>query len=229
MILDLVGLVSGAILTFFILTYLFGDNPLYRLGLHLFIGGLVGYSLGIALRQVIIPKVWEPLLRAEDPTAIGFLIVPVVLSILLLIKGFPKHAYIGNLSTAYLLGVGTAVALGGALLGTIIPQVNATGLAVSPNVFQSYPLGIADGLMIIIGTICTLMAFNFTAQRREGLAGVWSTLVKIAAWIGRLFLIAAFGAAFAGTLTASLTIFIGRIQYIIEVLANPELYRLLGF
>ena len=48
--LDTAGLVVGAVLTLLIFSYLLGDNPLYRLTLHIFVGALVGYSLGIVLR-----------------------------------------------------------------------------------------------------------------------------------------------------------------------------------
>ena len=114
------GLVAGAVLTLLIFSYLLGDNPLYRLAVHLFVGALVGYSFGIVFRDVLLDMVFAQLL--DDPSVV---VVPLVLGILLLIKGLPRHAYIGNSSVAYLVGVGSAVALSGALLGTIVPQVGA--------------------------------------------------------------------------------------------------------
>ncbi|HEY67043.1 MAG: hypothetical protein DRI79_02060 [Chloroflexi bacterium] len=221
MILDveIVGLILGAGLTLLIFSYLLGDNPLYRLALHLFIGALVGYSFGIVLRDVLIGMLLTRWLT--EPVAV---VVPLVLGLLLLFKGFPRHAYVGNFSIAYLVGVGTAVALSGALLGTLVPQVGATGRALSLESFVSFRLGPLDGLLILVGTVCTLMAFNFTARKRRGLAGVWARLVGVTAWVGRVFLIFAFGVAFAGALTAALSIFVGRIQYLIDVY-----FRVAGF
>jgi hypothetical protein len=223
-ILDIVGLVTGAVLTLVIFSYLLGDNPLYRLALHLFVGALVGYSFGIVLRDVLVGMVLEQL--SNNPLAV---VVPLVLGILLLFKGFPRQAYVGNFSVAYLVGVGTAVALSGALLGTLIPQVEATGRALSPSSLASFRTGPLDGLLIIVGTICTLMAFTFTARKRGGLTltGVWGQIVKLTAGIGRIFLIFAFGVAFAGALTPSLSIFIGRIQYLIDVFTNVY-FRIVG-
>jgi len=211
-ILEFAGLILGAVLTIMIFSYLVGDNPLYRLALHLFIGALVGYSFGVVLRDVLISIVLAQLLA--DPLAV---VIPLVLGILVLFKGFPKQAYIGNFSVAYLAGVGAAVALGGALLGTIVPQVGAAGRALSPASLASFRMGPLDGLLIIVGTICTLMAFNFTARKQQGIAGAWGRIVGLLAWLGRGFLLFAFGTAFAGALTASLSIFIGRIQYLIDV------------
>jgi hypothetical protein len=214
--LETIGLIIGTGLTLLVFSYVLGDNPLYRLALHLFIGALVGYSSGIAFRFVVFEVIFERLVGGEH-----ILVIPVVLGILILIKGLPRHAYIGNLSVAYLVGVGTAVALSGALLGTLVPQIGATGHAVS---FESLNLLLLDdwghlvrGLLIVFGTVCTLMAFNFTAGKQRGLAGVWAQVVGAMAWVGRVFLIFAIGVAFAGALTASLSILIGRFQYILKV------------
>lgn len=218
-ILDIVGLVIGAVLTLMIFSYLLGDNPLYRLALHLFVGALVGYSFGVLLRQVFLEMILTQLL--VNPLTV---VVPVVLGILLLFKGFPKQAYIGNFSVAYLVGVGTAVALGGALLGTLVPQIGATGRALS----LSSPASFLNGLTIIVGTVCTLMAFTFTVQKQQGAAGAWDRIVRTVRWAGRLFLIVALGAVFAGALTASLSIFIGRIQYIIDAFTQIYFYAVGG-
>lgn len=209
--LEIAGLVPGVVLTLMIFSYLLGDNPLYRLALHLFVGALVGYSFGIVLRQVFIFKI---LVQLRDKEYI--VVAPLILGILLLIKGLPRHAYIGNFSVAYLVGVGTAVALSGALLGTLVPQIGATGRALSLASLASF----RDGLLIIVGTVCTLMAFTFTAQRRQGLAGVPAQITGAMAWLGRLFLIFALGIALAGALTASLSIFIGRTQYLIDFFSD---------
>jgi len=211
-----IGPILGALLTFMILSYLLlGDNPFYRLAVHLFIGTLVGYSFGIVLRDIVIGMAIVQL--GAEPLAV---IVPVVLGILLILKGFPKHAHIGNLSIAYLVGVGTAVALSGALKGTLVPQVSAAGRALSTASSASFRLGLLDGLLMVVGTVCTLMAFNFTARQRQGLAGLWGRLIGFLAWVGRGFLIVALGVAFAGVLTAALSIFIGRVQYLIEVFTD---------
>jgi hypothetical protein len=216
------GLVVGAILTLLVFSYLLGDNPLYRLALHLFVGALVGYSLGVVLRDVLLGMVLAQLLT--NPLAV---VVPLVLGILLLFKGFPRQAYAGNFSVAYLVGVGTAVALSGALLGTLVPQIGATGRALSPASLASSRGGLLDGLLIVVGTTCTLMASAFAARKRQGLAGAWAQIVRLAAGIGRIFIIFALGVAFAGALTASLSIFIGRIQYLIDVLTDVY-FRVMG-
>ena len=209
---EVAGLVVGAAVTVMILSYFLGDNPLYRLAVHLFIGALVGYTFGVVLREALFRMALAEL--ADNPV----LLVPLLMGIwLLFFKSIPRLAYVGNFVVAFLIGVGTAVALGGALIGTLIPQLGATSRALSAASIKVYPLGVVDGLLIPFGTVSTLMAFHFASQERQGLAGVWGRIVGLLAWFGRGFLTVALGVAFAGALTASLSVFAGRVQYMIDV------------
>ena len=207
------GMLLGAGLTLLILTYLpLGNNPLYRLALHVFIGALVGYSCGI-----VITFVYDVLFIRLPGDSI--LAVPLLMGLwLFLVKSFPRLAHTGNFVIAYLVGVGTAVALSGALLGTLVPQVGATARALSQEPLN--PFSLTDGFLVVVGTICTLMAFNFAAPKQGGLAGTWGQVVGALALVGRVFLLFAFAVAFAGALTTSLSILIGRIQYIITPLVD---------
>jgi hypothetical protein len=209
---ELIGALIGAVLALFALSYLVGDNPLYRLALHIFAGVLIGYSLGVVVRDVLIRMAFPRLIAT--PSAI---VVPLVLGILLLFKGFPKQAFVGNFSMGLLIGVGTAVALAGALVGTLGPQVEATGRALSAASLASFRFGLLDGLMIVVGTICTLLAFTFTQGEDDAVGLAWRRLIGGAAWVGRVFLVFAFGIAFAGALTASLSVFIGRMEHFINL------------
>jgi len=215
---EVAGLVVSAALTLFILSYLAGDNPLYRLALYLFIGGLVGYSFGIVLRDVLVEMALAGVLSRTSRA-----VVPVVLGILLLFKGFPEQGYIGNLSIAYLIGVGTAVAMGGALLGTLAPQIAAAGRAISPVSLTSFRFGLVDGLMVVVGTVATLLSFTFVRPKRQERQAAWERILGGVGWVGRVFLVSAFGITFAGALTASLSILIGRTQHLIDVF-----YQLVG-
>jgi len=213
--LEVIGLATGAVLTLAIFSYLLGDNALYRLALHIFIGAVVGYAFGLVVREVLgimIAAAWM-----KDPVGNLILIVPVLIGVsLFFFKSIRKLAYWGNLPVAYLVGVGTAVALAGALKGTFGPQVMATAEALSLD-SQGW-LGLLKGGLVVFGTICTLLAFDFTfAQRQRGLMSIPGWIIGKLGGLGRwLFLTVALGVAFAGALTAALSMFIGRVQYLIE-------------
>jgi hypothetical protein len=215
--LDLIGSVIGAVLTLLVFSYFLGDNPLYRLALHLFVGALVGYSFSIVLRDVVYGLVLTQLQQNK------LIVLPLAFGLLLLFKYFPRRAYIGNFPMAYLVGVGAAVAVGGALLGTLVPQIEATGRAAALDSWGLYPWWGGGPALIFVGTVFTLLAFTFTARGEQGLAGLWSRVIRASGWIGRFFLVVTFGLAFAGAVTASLSIFIGRVQDVFEAF-----YKILG-
>ena len=216
---ELIGMAVGALLTILVFSYLLGDHFLYRLALHLFLGALVGYTFGM-----VISEVWDKLIAdpwREDLFGNLFLAIPVGIGLgLLIFKSVPRLAYIGNFFLSPLIGFGIAVALVGAFIGTLTPQFEATA-----SVTSSTPW---EGIIIATGTVCTLLAFDFTfTQKQRGLGGALGNIIGLLGKAGRLFLTVALGVAFAGAITAALTIFIGRIQFLIETVI--ELLALLGF
>jgi hypothetical protein len=218
---DLIGLIVGTLLTLLVLSYILGDNPLYRLALHLLVGATVGY--GVAVTVVTVLRTVLPALQNDSPDRVRVLI-PVILGILLLFKGFPRWSAWGNFSTALLVGVGAAVALSGALLGTIIPQAAAVGSL--DDWLRGGAYGLLNGFLVTVGTIGALLAFAFTVPRRPTLQRLWNNSVGVLGQMGRLFLLATFGAAFATALTASLTVLVGRVYAV--VIGLQRLLTLLG-
>ena len=128
-LLDTAGTVIAIILTLFVFSYLLGDNVLYRLAEHLFVGTAVGYAAVVAFHSVIAPKLISPLTGAltdGDWNRVLLLAISLAFGLFLLTKPSKRLSWLGNFSVALLLGVGAALAIGGALLGTLIPQVDAT-------------------------------------------------------------------------------------------------------
>lgn len=204
----------GTVLTLMIFSYLLGDNALYRLALALLVGAGVGYALGIALRFLIFDWIAEAM-TASDPSASLIYAVPLLLGGLLLFKGFgrSKIAVLGNIPLAFLIGVGAAVAVSGALTGTLIPQVRATGMALN---LQAPLLALVEGLIVLIGTIATLSFFSSTArsaQRRGLLDGLQRGLRSL----GEIFVAVALGVAFSGAVTSALTAWVMRLWQMIEL------------
>ncbi len=62
---DLIGLIAGTLLTLLVLSYILGDNPLYRLALHLLVGATVGY--GVAVTTVTVLQTVLPALQSTSP------------------------------------------------------------------------------------------------------------------------------------------------------------------
>lgn len=182
---ETIQIVVGAVLTFAVLSYLIGDNAVYRLAMHILVGVGAAYAVGVAIGQVLAPRMLVPLTRPTDSIGpLVFGLFGLLGCVFLLAKIFPRTAWLGNVAVGYMLGVGAGVAIGGALFGTLLPQTSAAaGSLRSPG-------GIIIGLLLLASTVTTLLAFTYRAASQRAPLGVIGL-------IGRGFLYVALGATFA--------------------------------
>ena len=130
-------------------------------------------------------------------------VVVILLALLLLLKLSPSTAPLGNVSMAFVMGVGSAVAVGGAALGTLLPQVSATALSLFPNSAapilpsNNGALNVLAALALIAGTITSLLYFHFGGQPAGEGRVERPRWIHISAQIGQGFLMIAFGSLYA--------------------------------
>ena len=207
------------ILTLMVFSYLLGDNPLFRIAQHLFVGLALGFAWIVAWHNVFLPRVIARI-GTQDPVEIGYTLVPLVLGALLLLKSRGSGFKISSLPLAYLFGIGAAVALGGAIFGTLIPQVSATVRSLNP---ADYPAewawyDVADAIFIVLGTVCTLLYFTFTAGGQSRLGRLRGGVVRMGASVGRWFLMFIFGALFGSLAMSRISLLVERITFLMSVL-----------
>src|SRR3972149_1268015 len=111
---DLIASSVAFLLTVMIFSYLVGDNPAFRIAVYVFVGVTAGYVAAVAWWQVLLPNLILPLM-AGTPTTRALLAVPPLLG-----------------ARGLLVGAASAVAIGGAIQGTLLPQALATLDAVDP-------------------------------------------------------------------------------------------------
>jgi hypothetical protein len=218
-VLDGAGIWVAVILTLFVFSYLLGDNVLYRLAEHIFVGVAVGYAVVVVFHAVLASKLLVPLVEAmgrRDWGAFLLLITSLVLGLLLLTKPFKAISWLGSLSVAVLLGVGAALAIGGALLGTLVPQVDATADLTHYVTRYGPRLGLFSGIVVLVGTIGVLLYFHFGASREGRLTRFRDGIVRIWGGFGRWFIFVAFAAILATTFMSRLSLLVGRIQFLLD-------------
>ena len=209
---DLVTGLLSFLLTLMILSYLVGDNPAFRVAVYIFVGVSAGYAAAVAWWQVIYPKVLLPLLTGSLIERL-LALVPLVLGFLLLMKLSQRTAWMGNASVAFLVGVGAAVAVGGAVMGTLIPQTQASYTVFNLTGGGSLLARLFLGLIMLVGTITTLVYFHFGAKATAG-GPQRSKLVIWLGWIGQVFIAITLGVLFAGVFAAAMTALIERMNSI---------------
>ncbi len=205
--------VVAFVLTLLVFSYLVGDNPLFRLTITLFIGVAAGYAAAVVWHQVLWPRLFQPLLVGQTLDERFMAVVPLALGLLLLGRLSPRTARLGNLPLAFLVGIGAAVAIGGAVTGTLIPQMQA-----SVNLLDwrqaEYPVErLAEGVLILIGMTTTLIYFHYGAKPTP-LGPRRARVVEAMAWLGQFFLAISLGVLFAGAMTAAMTALVERLNFL---------------
>ncbi len=204
---DLIGGALAFALTVALLSYLIGDNPLYRLALHLFIGVAVGYAVLVVIFQVLLPRLIRPLLSGE-PLVTLLAAVPLLVFVFLILKLSPRTSALGNLAIAYMIGVGTAVSIGGAVTGTLVPQIRSTWISLAP----AGGLAFLSNAIIAVGTVTTLIVFQFWLRGRSPAGDAQRTpIMQAAAYIGQAFLAITLGAIYGGMILSGIAIFSDRL------------------
>jgi hypothetical protein len=234
-VLDALGSVTAFLLTLMVFSYLVGDNPLYRIAIHLFVGVAAGYTAVVLIQSLILPRLVFGAVNAvsnvmSDPLPLLRVAVPILLSVMLTLKLGAGVAHFGNMAMAFVVGVGAAVAVGGAISGTLFPQVQATWINPLRGEGLTLILNLINGGVIIVGTILTLMYFFYSAQTIPGGRTDRPPFLKPLAWGGQTFITLALAALYAGALAATLAIFTERVLFLYYfVLDLPTLLSRLGF
>ncbi len=194
-----------------IYSFLYRDNPFFKLGEHIFVGASVGYLLVITYHEVMLKKLAVPLIEQHE----WRLVMPLILGLLLLARFLPRLAWTSRLTFAFILGVSSGVAIPRLLSSFVLQQVQGT---LKPLVAVG-PAGVGFGLaelntvLILIGVVSVLVYFFFSVEHTGN--------VRRVAWVGSCFLMISFGAAFGYTVMARMSLLIGRFDELI-LYATPE-------
>lgn len=225
-----IGLIIGFLLTVMVLSYIIGDNFFFRLATHIFIGVASGYAAVLIIYNVLWYQVLVPLFETLTTRKVNNLatylvvVIPaVILGLWMLTKASPRLARWGTPVLAFLTGVGAATVIAGAIRGTIIPQagasVNMLNIHSSPAELNKLVGWFINGLIILVGTVTTLIYFHFGIRRQEeGVPVQRSVFMEYLSTVGQGFIIVTMAVLFTGVYIAALTALIDRIRYLWEVI-----------
>jgi hypothetical protein len=200
-------------LTLFIFSFLFKDNPLFKLAEHLYVGVSVGYTIVKAYDTVIVHLIVKPIVEQGEIA----LLIPVAIGLLMLTRYVPKAAWMSRYAFAFIVGLGAGLAIPRTISSFILKQVEDTvrpllsmagadGLTFSMNLLN--PASNLNAIIILVGVSSVLFYFFFSIEH--------SGPGKVVARTGILFLMIAFGAAFGYTVMARMSLLIGRLTDLIE-------------
>ncbi|HEX6655404.1 MAG TPA: hypothetical protein VF153_04245 [Candidatus Limnocylindria bacterium] len=189
----------AALVTIVVWAYLLGERRIFRLAQHLLAGLATGYLVLLAVREVLVPRLLEPI-SAGSPNPL--LYVAALLVLAMLGAGWLPRPVVA-VPVAVLVAATAAFALGGAVAGTLMPQVGASLIA--PGLGTAQLIG--SGISLAI-TVLVLTAFLHGAPRNRLLvgaagAGRWLLLGGIGGWLGFL-------------LVSRLTLLVDRVAFLVN-------------
>ena len=212
-----IGLLVGFFLTLMVLSYIFGDNPLFRVAIHVFIGVAAAYVTVLVVNNIVWNRLLKPVISGSADN-LSLAIISLLLGAWLMVKVSPRLSRFGSPVLAYLVGVGAATAIGGAVVGTIVPQVRASVNLVDFDIASQAGVSrvawFRDAVLILVGTVTTLAFFHFGARGRSAQPAQQPRVAQWLGQIGQIFIAVTFGALFAGVYGAALAALVERIAFI---------------
>lgn len=174
----------AALATLVVLLGLLGERRIFGWSQHLLAGLATGYLALLAIDAVIVPRLVAPLLgggAARPELWLGLGLVGLAAGS----PWLPRIAAAVPVSIA--VGSLAAFALGGAIVGTLLPQLAAA--AAIPA--AAGPFAVAAGVASALVTGLVLVSFIHGAPRGRFTSGAaalgrWLLLVGIGAWLGYL-------------------------------------------
>jgi len=170
-----------AFVTLALFSFLYKDNPLYKIAEHVFAGLSAGYYFGLIWDTVIVTQLWQPMIGGKWE-----LIIPGILGLLMFARFWPKYSWVSRVSLAFYMGTASGIFLTSQLHGLVLKQMQATMLPL----FNGDGFGAAAlTIIVLIGVISTLAYFYFSKEHTGALGvtakvGIWFIMISFGAHFG---------------------------------------------
>ncbi|MCC7477445.1 hypothetical protein IT575_03210 [bacterium] len=206
---EIIGIWVATLLTFGIASFLYKDNPVYKIAEHIYLGVALGYGLTIYFWDSIKPNAIDKVLPSDGSAPEYLVWIPIVLGLFILLRVIPSLAWLSRWSFAVYIGGNMGILVPSVIANLLMPQLAS---AMRPLYDTAQPLNAQWGpligqAVILIATFATMIYFFFSLEHR-GFVGKLSRL-------GVLFIMISFGAGFGYTVMARMSLLIGRFQFLI--------------
>lgn len=179
-------------------TFLYKENPIFRVAEHLFVGSSAGHAIGMAVGNIY-RYGWNPLVHKQQL----LLFVPVILGILLYARFIPKLSWLSRWPVAFLVGVGTGQSIYTALRTQVVNQ-SIGAMATLPGATLGTTI---NGLISLIGLLAVLCYFLFSIPQSKPLR----TFSKAGRWM----MMVTFGVSFGNVVSGRISVLLGELTKIL--------------
>lgn len=223
-----IGIWISALMTIGIFSFLYKDNPYYKVCEALFIGISAAYWMVLSFWTTIIPNLFGKLFPTWTqswaipglPTAHEhdwwLYFVPLILGIMLLMRLFPKYGWMARWPLAFIIGTTAGLRLIGFLeadfWGQIINTINSfpSYASMSEAVNEgnySELFKLSNAIIVVVSILACLVYFFFSIEHKGAVAKV--------ARLGIFVLMVTFGAGFGFTVMGRIALLAIRLEFLI--------------
>jgi len=217
------GIWVSAFLTLSVFSFLYRDNPCYKIAEAVFVGTSAAYMMVVGFWTVIVPSLFAKLSPAWTQSwampGISVIrdehwwlyLIPLILGGMLLWRLSPRGAWIARWPLAFIIGSFSGIRLIGFLQADFLRQIHAS---INPVIVRD--AAEAGGhilwgeslqqFLLITSVIATLFYFFFSIEHR----GVVGKVSQVGVWV----LMITFGAAFGYTVMGRIALLAGRMEFL---------------
>lgn len=231
-----IGLWVSAFFTLAIFSFLYGDNPAYKIAEAVLVGVSAAYWMVVGFWDVLVPNLvgkiapevvqaWAmPGLSGPEAERSLSYVVALLLGVMLLMRLSPKGSWIARWPLAFVIGTTAGLRLIGFLHGDFLVQIrnSIVPLVVMTNGTWD-PWTSLQNVLMVGGVLCALVYFFFSVEH-TGAVGVTA---KVGIWV----LMITFGAAFGYTVMGRIALLAIRLEFLLDDwlwLIDPAARRIAG-
>jgi hypothetical protein len=216
----------AALLTLAIFSFLYRENPFYRIAEHLVVGVANGYAITFAWHQVLRPCLIDVIARGRIDPQLILSVIGALIGLLYFARFVPRIAWLIRIPISIMLGYLCGLEVPRLMDAALLKQVGGTlvartDLTLFPSLMADAGRQLAHFRIdlallsvlnavgqptILIGAICTVAYFYFSAERKG--------VLKPVSFIGIIFIMLGFGASFGYTVMARISLLIGRLEFL---------------
>ena len=231
-----IGLWVAAFFTLSIFSFLYRDNPFYKLAEAVVVGVSAGYWMVVGFWDVIIPNLVQRLFPAFSkayftpgldmpqsweaylPNLIYLL--PLILGIMLIMRLVPKCGWLSLWPLAFIVGTMAGFRLVGYIEGDFLGQIKATVVEQGAfyvegsvanagfwSVWSTFWASLSN-ILVVVGVLATLVYFFFSFEHK----GVVGGTARVGIW----YLMITFGAAFGFTVMGRIALLAARMEFLFD-------------
>ena len=235
-----IGLWLAAFFTLAIFSFLYADNPFYKIAESLVVGVSAAYWGVIGFWDTLVPKMFgaltpglvkslvQPSLVAPENLQQISMVFALILGVMMLWRLLPRGGWISAWPLAFIVGVTAGLKIVSHVESDLMAQaaatmkplvVSVTDASGATNMWDSWWASVAN-VLLVVGVICCLAYFFFSVEHKGVVGG--------AARVGIWYLMITFGASFGFTVMGRIALLAARVEFLFDDwlwLIDPNHFR----